>query len=95
MLPTLGAAAPFAAFTGFGGMSNVESDETSSSSIFGPHLIPILLGAIAGYYIERSFTAASLKKRGVQYSSSSYLGGKTGAIIGAIAGPVLFGLLLR
>ena len=69
-------------------------DDGSSDKIFGPHLIPVVAGAAAGYFIERAYNKSKLDKEGGLYSSE-YLGGKMGALIGAVAGPLLVGFLLR
>lgn len=78
------------AIAGFGGMGNVDGD--SGGTIGGPALIAILAGAAIGYFAERAINKSKLDRMGGRYSSE-YLGGKTGAIVGAIALPVLIGLL--
>lgn len=75
---------------GFGGMANVE--EPSSGPIDTSVLTPILIGAAIGYYLERAIAKRRLDKQGIRYDSS-VLGGKAGAIIGAIAFPIVVGLL--
>lgn len=75
---------------GFGGMSNVEGGDGAFATGF-PALIPMLAGAAIGYYVERAYNKAKLDKEGGNYSSE-YLGGKAGAIVGAIALPLLIGL---
>lgn len=70
----------------------LHEDGDYSAPLFGPWLIPVLAGAAIGYFVERAYNKAKLDKEGGKYSSE-YLGGKTGAIIGAIALPVLIGLL--
>lgn len=80
-----------AAHAGFGGMGNVESDG-GGGDVFGPWLIPVVAGAAIGYFVERAYKKAQLDKSGGSYSSE-YLGGKLGAVIGAIALPLVIGLL--
>ena len=70
----------------------VDSGSGGDGNFVGPWLIPLFLGAAIGYFIERAYNKAKLDKEGIQYSSE-YLGGKTGAIIGAIGLPLLIGLL--
>lgn len=77
-------------FAGFGGMGNVQSD--GGGDIGGPALFAVLAGAAIGYFAERAYKKAKLDKTGVNYSAE-YLGGKTGAIVGAIGLPLLIGLL--
>lgn len=68
-------------------------DDASTGSDGGFGVLLILVpGAIIGYYAERAWHKYWLDKEGANYSSD-YLGGKTGAIIGAIALPLLIGLL--
>lgn len=50
------------------------------------------IGAAIGYYAERAWNKRKLDKEGGSYSSE-YLGGKVGAVIGAIALPVLIGMM--
>jgi hypothetical protein len=78
------------AAAGFGGMGDVESD--GGGTIGGPALIAVIAGAAIGYFGERAYNKARLDKMGANYSSE-YLGGKTGAIAGAIGLPLLIGLL--
>lgn len=83
------------ACAGFGGMGSVEDDGGSSSS--GPvpasGIVAAIVGAACGFFLERYFVAADLKKNGVTDTNGYYLGGKIGAAIGAIAGPFIVGLL--
>lgn len=80
-----------AAIAGFGGMGNVESEDTGPVDLSA---LPIMLiGAFIGFVIERAYTRAELKKLGHTDPGSAYLGGKTGAIIGAFALPLVVGLL--
>ena len=83
------------ACAGLGGMGSIESDEGSSSS--GPvpasGIVAAIVGAVCGCLIERYLTAADLKKKGATDTTGYYLGGKVGAVIGAIAGPFIVGLL--
>lgn len=68
-------------------------DDASSGSRESPAALILLIpGAIIGYYAERAWHKYWLDKDGANYSSD-YLGGKKGAIIGAIALPLLVGLL--
>ena len=69
-----------------------DDDGDYSAPLLGPWLIPVLAGAAIGYFVERAYNKAKLDKEGVKYSSE-YLGGKTGAIVGAIALPLLIGLM--
>lgn len=82
-----------ASHAGFGGMGNVESED--GGSFGGPALIAMLAGAAIGYFVERAYNKYQRDKMGQDPStySSDYLGGKLGAIIGAIALPVIIGLL--
>ncbi len=80
-----------AAHAGFGGMGNVDAGD-GGGQIGGPALLALLAGAVIGYFVERAYNKARLDKEGANYSSE-YLGGKMGAIVGAIALPVLIGLL--
>lgn len=75
---------------GFGGMGNVESD--GGEAIGGSALIAVVAGAAIGYIIERAYNKAKMDRSGVKYSSE-YLGGKLGAIVGAISLPLLIGLM--
>lgn len=77
---------------GRGGNILNEDGGSGDGDIFGPWLIPVVIGAVGGYFIERAYNKAKLDKEGARYSSE-YLGGKTGAIIGAIGLPLLIGLL--
>lgn len=70
----------------------LESDGGSGGDLFGPWLTPLVIGAVIGYFIERAYNKAKLDKEGIKYSSE-YLGGKLGAIIGAVVLPLLIGLL--
>lgn len=77
------------AIAGFGGMANI-GDDTGGS--FDLSALPVLLaGAAIGYWAERTINRWRLDRQGDQYSSE-YLGGKLGAIIGAIALPIAIGL---
>ena len=67
-------------------------DEGPGGSMFGPWMVPVLMGAAVGYFIERAYNKSKQDKEGIRYSSE-YLGGKMGAIIGAVALPLLIGLL--
>lgn len=78
------------AMAGFGGMGNVESD--GGASLDGAAAVVLLVGAAVGYYAERAYRKSQLDKAGGRYTSE-YLGGKTGAIVGAIGLPLLIGLL--
>lgn len=79
------------AFAGYGGMGSVESDDSGPVDLSA---LPIMLiGAAAGYFVERAITRAQLRKLGNPDPSSAYLGGRTGAIIGAFALPLLIGIL--
>ncbi len=71
---------------------NVLYEDDTGGDIFGPWLIPVLIGAAIGYFCERAYNKAKLDKQGINYSSD-YLGGKIGACVGAIALPLLIGLL--
>ena len=87
---------PVVALAQVGRGGNVLNDDGGSGGgggdMFGPWLIPVVIGAAGGYFIERAYNKAKLDKEGIKYSSE-YLGGKTGAIIGAIGLPLLIGLL--
>ena len=85
---------PMVALAQVGRGGNVLNDDGGSGGgdMFGPWLIPVVIGAAGGYFIERAYNKAKLDKEGFKYSSE-YLGGKTGAIIGAIGLPLLIGLL--
>lgn len=79
------------AFAGYGGMGSVESDDSGPVDLSA---LPIMLiGAAAGYFVERAITRAQLRKLGNLDPNPEYLGGKTGAIIGAFALPLLIGVL--
>lgn len=79
------------AFAGYGGIGSVESDDSGPVDLSA---LPIMLiGAAAGYFIERAIMRAQLRKMGNLDPSPQYLGGKTGAIIGAFALPLLIGIL--
>ena len=78
------------AIAGFGGMANVDDDTGSALDI--AVLPALLIGAAVGYWAERAINRHKLDRAGGQYTSD-YLGGKTGAIIGAIGLPLLIGLL--
>lgn len=72
---------------------NMDFIHDDSSSVGGiAILIVLLIGAAIGYFLERAINKSRLDKAGANYSSE-YLGGKVGAIIGAIALPLLIGLL--
>jgi hypothetical protein len=75
---------------GYGGIGNIETDD--NGALGGPEIIVFLAGALIGYFAERAYNKAKLDKSGAKYSSE-YLGGKLGAIVGAIALPLLIGLL--
>lgn len=75
---------------GFGGMGNVDSGD--GGSMGGPVVILLFIGAAVGYFAERAYNKYQLDKVGAKYSSD-YLGGKTGAIVGAIALPLFIGML--
>lgn len=81
---------PFA-YAGYGGMGNIES-ENGSSGGGGFAIVAIFIGAAIGYVVERAYKKSKLDKSGIEYSSE-YLGGKAGAIVGAIALPLLVGLM--
>lgn len=77
---------------GRGGNVLNEDGGSGGGDMFGPWLIPVVIGAAGGYFIERAYNKAKLDKEGIKYSSE-YLGGKAGAIIGAVGLPLLIGLL--
>lgn len=75
---------------GFGGMDKIEY-ESDNSSVFGPHLIIILLGAAIGCFSERASNKYKISKEGIQYTSG-YLGGEVGAFIGCFGMLLIIGL---
>lgn len=81
---------PMLANAGYGGMGNVESD--GGGSVGGAAIIAVAAGAAIGYFVERAYNKAQLDKQNARYSSE-YLGGKMGAIVGAIGLPLLIGLM--
>ncbi len=81
---------PVLANAGYGGMGNIESDGVGS--VGGAAIIAAAAGAAIGYFVERAYNKAQLDKQNARYSSE-YLGGKMGAIVGAIGLPILIGLM--
>lgn len=79
-----------AAQAGFGGMADV--GESDAGPVDTSALPAMLIGAVVGYFLERAYRKRELDKRGANYTSE-YLGGKVGAIVGALALPILIGLL--
>lgn len=75
-----------------GGNVLSEDDGSGDASVFGPWMLPAAIGAAAGYFIERAYTKRKKEKEGIR-CSSEYLGGKTGAIVGAIVASILIGLM--
>lgn len=67
-------------------------DDAGSDSGGWGILLVVGIGAAIGYYVERAWNKRRLDKEGGSYSSD-YLGGKVGAVIGAIALPVLIGMM--
>lgn len=87
---TVASLIPMLASAGYGGMGNAESD--GGSSVGGPAIIAVAAGAAIGYFVERAYNKSKLDKQNARYSSE-YLGGKMGAIVGAIGLPILIGLM--
>ncbi|MGQ8879043.1 hypothetical protein ACUTR7_16140 [Delftia sp. NA_296.1] len=99
LLTFLLAVATNTAIAGFGGMTDVGSEHDGSSGSGGfvapGALVSAIFGAFVGYRLEQAFHRSELRQHGATDSDLEGMefGGKVGAAIGAILGPLLFHLV--
>lgn len=72
------------------GGSVLNEDGANDGPLLGPWLLVPLAGAALGYFVERAWNKALLEKQGIRYTPE-VLGGKTGAVIGAIGLTLIVG----